>query len=277
MAPELDRYTPAFGKVPLAFGTAEARALPGPILIDLVRAMDGATVSATKSLLHRMVGFGLLEVERVGRVGVYRLAGRMLTAYEKIRDGSRMRSPEPWDGAFHTIIYDIPETQRTLRDRLRGNAFRIGYRQLRPGVLISPTDESTQLEPIIEPDTILLRGRLSVDLLTARRVAAIAWELERHGEQRRAVLARLRNAAAAPGVPDGPELVRFWHELVQPFADVRFNDGDLPRELLPEDWPGPELQAALGQAAARVSPALDAYVASLVADSPYADLVERAN
>ncbi|WP_432559067.1 PaaX family transcriptional regulator C-terminal domain-containing protein [Granulicoccus sp. GXG6511] len=274
MAEELERYTPAFGKVPLAFGTAEARALPGPILIELVRAMDGASEAATKSLLHRMVGFGLLDVERVGRVGVYRLAGRMLVAYEKLRDGARLRSPEPWTGAFHTILYDIPETRRALRDRLRAAAFRLGYRQLRPGVLISPTDESLELETLIEPGLLLLRGRLEVDLPTARRIAAIAWELDRHGALRRQAFARLEATTAATELPTGPELMRLWHEVVQPFADVRFNDGDLPPELLPEDWPGAALQDALGRTTARLAGPLDNHVRAVLARSPHAGLVE---
>lgn len=270
---DLERYTPAFGKVPLAFGAAEARALPGPILIDLVRAMDGASVAATKSLLHRMVGYGLLSVEREGRVGVYRMAGRMLTAFETIRDGTRVRSPDPWGGAFHTVIYDVPETRRALRDRIRATAFRVGYRQLRPGVLISPTDESAHLPPAEEPDVTLLAGHFSVDLATARRVAAIAWELDRHGVERRAAIARLQAVLELEELPTGPDALRLLHAVVQPVADVRFTDGDLPAELLPDDWPGAELHVALGRANGRLTPPVDAFVATVVAGSPHGSLV----
>lgn len=258
------RYSSAFGKVPLAFGAAEASALPGPILIELVRAMDEASVAATKSLLHRMVSHGMLSLERAGRVGVYRMIGGMLAGFEAIRDGSRMRAPEPWSGFFHTVIYDIPETRRAVRDRLRAQAFKAGYRQLRPGVLISPTDESAQIEPIDEAGVTLLAGRFEVDLDTARQIAWIAWELERFGAERRAALERLRAVLAQESIPQGPGALRLWHEVLQPVVDVRFTDGDLPRELLPQDWTAHELYAALGAVSARLSGPIDAFVAEVV-------------
>lgn len=271
---EPEHYVPAFGKVPLAFGAAEACALPGPILIELVRVMDDASVAATKSLLHRMVAFGLLSVDRVGRVGVYRMIGEMLAGYEAIRDGSRLRSPEPWDGAFHTLIYDIPESQRALRDRVRSTAFRIGYRQLRPGVLISPTDESARFDPIVEPGVTLLSGSFAVELDTARRIAALAWDMDAHASLRREAIARLRAVAERPTLPRGAAALRLMHEVFQPVADIRFNDGDLPHELLPPDWPSEELEAILWQVTARLADPVDAFVASVVAASPHRALVE---
>ncbi len=267
------RYNPGFGKVPLAFGAAESSALPGPILIELVRAMDDATEPATKSLLHRMVSHGMLAVDRVGRVGVYRMIGGMLAGFEAIRHDARMRAPEPWSGFFHSVIYDIPEARRGLRDRLRGQAFKAGYRQLRPGVLISPTDESAHLDPVAGPDATFLAGRFEVDLETAREIARIAWELDRFGAERRAALSGLRAVLSREALPEGPAALRLWHQLLQPVVDVRFTDGDLPAELLPADWPAGELYAALGAVSARLSVPIDAFVADVISRSPHRSLV----
>lgn len=266
------RYSPAFGKVPLAFGAVGAAALPGPILIELVRAMDTAGVAATKSLLHRMVQHGMLSVDRIGRVGVYRMIGGMLAGFEAIRTQARMRAQDPWSGAFHTIVYDIPETRRAARERLRAQAFKAGYRQLRPGVLISPTDESTRLDPIGEPD-VLLSGRFAVDLGTARRIARIAWELERYGAERRAALAGLQAVLAADSVPEGADALRLWHDVLQPVVDIRFTDGDLPEELLPIDWPATELSAALAAVGRRLSQPIRTWVADVISRSPHRSLL----
>ncbi len=276
MSTEAPHYSAAFGLAPLAFGVADASALPGPILITLIRAMDDLSEAAVKSLLHRMVGLGMLEVTRQGRVGVYRLAGTMLAGFAAVRDHGRIRTPLAWTGAFHSVIYDIPESHRPLRDQLRNQAFRAGYRALRPGVLISPTDESAALKQPTEPGLRCVMGWLSVELDEARAIARTAWDLDRHRASRQRAIGTLRAALANPA-PEDPEALRRYHQVIQPVVDVRFNDGDLPPELLPDDWPGGELFALMDEVTRHLGPAVDRYVAGVLAASPHHNLVRRDN
>ncbi len=272
--PAAERYNPAFGRVPLAFGVAEARALPGPILVELMVAMgEDLSPSAAKSMLHRMVTFGMLDLARSGRVGIYRLAGTMLEGYEAMRDNTRLRSPEPWSGSFHTVIYDIPEEQRSLRDKFRNRAFRRGYRQLRPGVLISPTDETRRLSEVIDRDSMIVSGWLAVELGEARQIAAVAWDLDRHRSAYEALIARVNEVLDGTAAPEGSQALRVTHELMQPLADVRFSDGDLPRELLPPDWPATELSRLMGACFGRLGPSTNTYVRGVVERSPHRHLI----
>lgn len=271
--PAAERYNPAFGKVPLAFGVAEARALPGPILVQLMVAMGELTPAAAKSILHRLVTFGMLELTRFGRVGVYRLAGTMLEGYEAMRDNTRLRSPDPWSGSFHTVIYDIPEEQRSLRDKFRNRAFRRGYRQLRPGVLISPTDELRRLADLIDNESMIVSGWLGVELDEARQIAHVAWDLDRYRSAYEALIARVNEVLNAAAPPEGSQALRVTHELMQPLADVRFSDGDLPRELLPPDWPADELSKRMGACFSRLGPHTETYVRGTIARSPHRGLI----
>lgn len=271
--PAAERYNPAFGKVPLAFGVAQARALPGPILVQLMVAMGELTPAAAKSMLHRLVAFGMLELTRLGRVGIYRLAGTMLEGYEAMRDNSRLRSADPWSGSFHTVIYDIPEEQRSMRDKFRNRAFRHGYRQLRPGVLISPTDESRRLADLVDRGSMIVSGWLGVELDEARQIAQVAWDLDRHRSAYEALIVRVKEVLNATAAPEGSQALRVTHELMQPLADVRFSDGDLPRELLPPNWPANELSTLMGACFGRLGPHTETYVGSTIARSPHRKLI----
>ncbi len=118
------------------FGCLRAGAVPGPIIVRVL-ADHGYSASSVRNQLTRMVQRGLISSERRGRVTQYRLSERILSQF---RDISGERTPPSYDGRFHAAIYTIPESSRQLRDRVQYVARMLGYRQLRPGVLIaSPT------------------------------------------------------------------------------------------------------------------------------------------
>ena len=156
--------------VPYCFGAAEAVGLPGPVLSSLLLAL-GHTPTGAKALLHRLSGWGLVSSTRHGRVAVHRLAGQLAEGYQQVV------SPQPqrvWGGTFHTLLYDIPESRRRERDQLRAAAVGHGYRQLRPGVLVSPYDRSAGFLPAF-PGVVAGQLRLSTE--AAAVVAERCWDL----------------------------------------------------------------------------------------------------
>ena len=82
------------------------------------------------------------------------------------------------------------------------------------------------------------------------RFAADLWDLAGVAAQHKGAVADFdRQAAAAKREPPaGPAALRAFAAAVLPLYQAGAADPDLPAELLPADWPGQELGAAIGRA-----------------------------
>ena len=76
-----------------------------------------------------------------------------------------------------------------------------------------------------------------------------------------AVRDAIENAASDP--PAGSPALRAFAAVTQPIYEAISQDPLLPSELLPDDWPGSELGAALRAALQTLGPAAVAYVHTL--------------
>ncbi len=94
----------------------------------------------------------------------------------------RFISRPDWEGRFHIVIYDIPETRRSERDALRAAAFADGWASPRPGVLLGMRPPGGWAEC-----AGCSAGRLDVDL------AARAWPLDKAARQIRRLAAHLED------------------------------------------------------------------------------------
>lgn len=263
-------YKATYARAPFIFGMARARALPGPVLVALMTVLEG-TPAANKALLHRMVEGGSLTLTRVGRVGVYGMAGRLLTGFTAIRGDGSLRS-SGWDGRFHALVYDIPESRRRDRDRFLMAAFQVGYRSMRPGVLISPTDESHHLPAT---DLGLQSAWMTFPEDETPALVERVWRLDAFRAEYEEAIGEVERCLTRPLEKlEGPDALRLLFEAVSPHTALLLRDGALPLELRPEGWPAGRLLAVVEEAERRLAPAASAYVNEQVSGSPYADLVE---
>lgn len=172
------RLTRAAFDVVSAFGCLRARALPGPVIVGVL-AEHGYSSSSVHNQLVRMVNRGIMSSSRYGRVGVYRLGERLLSGFMTV---SGEGGAPDYDGRFHAVAYSIPETERLLRDRFQYVARYLGYRQLRPGLMIGFTDRSVQLRaqlpPIAPPAWFETMTIVPADLDSASRMTPRAFELD---------------------------------------------------------------------------------------------------
>lgn len=258
--------TDAFAKVPFLFGATEALALPGPILVHLLGDLGHGAASA-KAILHRMVSIGLLDIERHGRVGVYRLSGRMRDGFETLRDGG---AGPGWDGRFHTLVYDVPESQRALRDSFLGAARRFGYRFLRPGVLVGLHDNSAGLGDLLSMASVV-SGWWSVDPDASRHLIASAWRLDAVAASQTQAAERLE-ALRADDLA-GAEALAVLQDATADAFGLLSDQADLPASWLPPNWPASRLEAALASAMRELGPAVSAYVHDLIDGSRHRHLV----
>lgn len=265
-------FKPSYARAPFIFALARATVLPGPCLVALMTDLAG-TSSSNKALLHRMTVGGSLTMTRVGRVGTYRMSGRLLAGFSAVRGDGRLRSGS-WDGRFHALIYDIPEAHRRDRDRLLMAAHQVGYRSVRPGLLISPTDEHHLLDPESKARTLTAWITFPADEI--HQVVARAWRLpEFRAEYDAAIDDLTRTVATDLEQLVGAVALRTLFDAAATRTELLLREGELPDELTPPDWPAEQLRVLTQQIEQRLAPAAQAHVQAVIEASPYASLVEH--
>lgn len=249
-----------------AFGVARVpagEALPGPVLLRLLADL-GLSEPAARAVILRMRREGWLRSVRRGRRADYELAPAVLAMEQRYE--RQLRGPRAaWEGRFHGLLYEVPERHRSFRDSLRRFAHLAGYATLRPGLLIALGDRSTELAPMLErtpKDCQILHVRLELPAPDARRLAVELWSLDALAESYQTLIRSTTAAAerAQREAPAGPDALREFAATVGPVFEAAAQDPGVPDDLLPDDWPGAQLSAALGQALRAFEPLLSPYL-----------------
>jgi phenylacetic acid degradation operon negative regulatory protein len=265
--------TPGMRLVFFAFGVARAarpdKQLPGPALMRLLCDL-GLSDSAARSVLLRMRRDGWLSSERVGREARYQLTPILDAAQARVE--RQLHGDRPaWSGSFNGMLYMVPERHRAYRDRLRICARLLGYVRLRPGLVIATTDryeELTSLLPPPPPDSQILSVRLTLSAQNSHQIAGELWGLDALAARYRAVLAdaRDRTTRAERRPPSNTPAFQAFAATTLPVFEILREDPDLPAALLPPDWPGQQLGAALQRAFQVFSPLLQDYLATIISN-----------
>lgn len=247
----------------------QPRALPGPALVALLGALGMAEQTARATIL-RMRRAGWLASVRRGPVVEYRLTdpAKALAASVLVP----LAGPRPaWTGSFQGLLFSVPEAHRGYRDALRRAATVAGFGLLQAGLLITPEERRwARIEPVLNrapTSSRLLRVELRVSLDDARIAAAEAWPLASLAAAYRQQAADVMRLVAGhrSNPVTGDAAVRLMWEAMSPISATAIEDPSLPGELLPADWPGVEIAAAIQAVGLVVGSALQAYVDQCVA------------
>ena len=254
--------------VPFLFGVAGVEALPGVVLTHLLGDL-GLSPAAARACIARLRSGGFLSADRAGRTSSYRLAGSFAAGFRRVRDAGAVPPPR-WTGAFHALLYQVPERERAFRDALRWLALMSGYGQLQPGVLIALHDRTSSLGRVLErrPEGArVIATTLAMGAEDAAQAAHAAWDLDALALLYAAHVERLEAALdSVAGAPDesAATLHRFADLARGPMTDT-LRDPGLPPELIPPGWIGARLMAAIGRANALYGPPSRAYARRLLA------------
>jgi DNA-binding transcriptional regulator PaaX len=131
---------------------------------------------------------------------------------------------------------------------------------LRPGVLISPDDRWPQLADTFAADQQagrILRVGLTLAAQDERPVARALWHLDQLADRyRQIILDTDRELARSPTLQRArPSPIQRLYATTQPIYETVAHDPALPAQLLPADWPGHHLGAALTAANRALGPA----------------------
>jgi phenylacetic acid degradation operon negative regulatory protein len=235
--------------VAFLFGVAGQPELPRTALTQLLVDL-GLSVPAAHALLTRMRRHGLLGSTRRGRDADYRLTGVFAEAFQRVVEFASPR-PAEWTGAFHAVLYKVPERHRSFRDALRRTALLSGYGLLQDGILIALTDRHTAIAAMLEDRPAAARvivTQLGMEAGDAARCAFDAWDLDELGRTYRSHIDAMERALSeqleAPS-PSARTLRRFAALARTPLTDT-LRDPRLPMVLLPKDWPGDRLRQLIG-------------------------------
>ena len=146
----------------------------------------------------------------------------------------------PWDGHWRLVMYDIPESDRQLRLRLRRELSRNGFGCLQQSVWISPhpaDDLKRKLVKLkIDVSMVAVMEARPDDSDRPERIVARAWNFDRVYalyEEHQAHLKR------APKSASTSSYVRQWALLERSmWKDILQCDPFLPDCLLAEKYPG---------------------------------------
>lgn len=228
--------------------------------------VEPATIRVSMSRLRKE---GWFTTRRDGRETVYALSDHLLDVLIQGRARIFRRREEPWAGRWTMVIYQVPESERAVREQLRKQLAWTGFGQLSPSTWLAPHDLSREAKELASEYEIVRMDILwcgSDDAEAARDLAARCWDLDSLGRDYRNFLntyAHLDNERGNSS-KDGQQALVERTRITDDFRRFPFRDPGLAHELQPEDWPGPEAFSLFSRVHEQLRPQANAYVESVI-------------
>lgn len=207
---------------------------------SLLDIMEGCNIGGgvVRTAMSRLASDGILERNRIGRNSYYKLSAdgsnRFQRATQRIYFAPAQKTPHTWRLA---ILKESPE-----RGALREKLIEQGYGQLNGNVLVSPDYDTLPEQQTNNQDSAAL-WFLSAEgpENDIAEFARQAWQIDRIGEGYRnfislfsPALEKLEHYHSQDGLNE--LLLRIL--LIHEYRRVILRDPVLPKEALPDDWPG---------------------------------------
>lgn len=255
----------------------------------------GLNARMVRTSVFRLSREKWLVSEQIGRRSFYSLTAtgrrRFEHAYRRIYDDPRQQ----WDGGWQVVITGGGVLPPAQRDALRRELLWEGFGVIAPGVLAHPYANQESLLDILQgtgthDKVVVIQGR-TLGALSSRPLQELVrecWNLDEIAEGYKRFSDCFRPVARAIRAareldPEQAFCVRSL--LIHEFRRVQLRDPQLPRQLLPNDWPGDtarqvcsELYMLTRQHAERhLGDTLETADGQLPAAAPYFELRFRAS
>lgn len=223
------------------WGNTEA--VPSAALVDLLSEF-GTTENSARQAIRRLTARGMLIASKQGRSTFYARPQKTATATATRleRAMSFGRTYPAWDGRWTVVVFSVPEEHRDVRRHLRNGLRELGFALLQEAVWVSPHDRASAAAELLarlgvatatvmRSDFVSRPGR-PLDVGAVFELEALAAEYRQFiddfaGDVHESVAGRL---APAPALLLRTRVMGRW-------LGFRFTDPELPREMLPPDWP----------------------------------------
>jgi phenylacetic acid degradation operon negative regulatory protein len=229
------------------YWTDRTEHLPSAALVDLLAEFDISEPGA-RAALTRLTQRTLLVSSKRGRNTYYGLHPRALpllqeTARRIVAFGTQ--EARSWDGRWTIVAFSVPEAQRRLRHTIRTRLSWLGFAALYDGLWCSPWEEQDNALAVLSDLGVGSATVMRAEIDSRSTVQALsAWDLEalRHNylefeQEFSLVLADARRGAltASEALVQRTKVMDSWRKFPG-------GEPDLPRELLPGDWPRSQMR-----------------------------------
>lgn len=209
----------------------------------------GLNARAVRTSVFRLSREKWLASEQIGRRSYYGLTAtgrrRFEVAFRRIYEAPC----DTWTGDWQIVV----APGDVLTPAVRKELLWAGYAAIAPGILAHPFEQSDALLDILENaglrDKVVIMQARTLGTLSGRPLKELvdrSWNLGAVAAEYQSFIARFRSVAramqsAAQRDPEQCFLVRTL--LMHEFRRVQLRDPALPRQLLPDDWPGHRARA----------------------------------
>lgn len=213
----------------------------------------GVSGDSVRVVMSRLRREGWFEVSHAGGRAQYSATN---ATWELLDAGHRRIFADPppaWSGNWYLVIYEVPESERAVREELRKTLAWLGFGPLAASTWLSPHDRvSSVLEwahqrPTARVDTLIARSRGPEQ---DHEFVARCWDLD----------GLARDYERFLDTYGSPEAVQHWRgvqgsdalvtrlRLAHDYRLFLFRDPGLPAHLLPADWPGTRARSLFAEA-----------------------------
>jgi phenylacetic acid degradation operon negative regulatory protein len=162
-----------------------------------------------------------------------------------------------WDGKWRWVIFDIPESDRTLRARIRRRLCKEGFGCLQQSVWITPDPFGSMIEELrgaaVNGSSLTLMEGVPMAGETSGDLVRSAWDFHAIYQAWSALSAHLDSVTNASLVQHDAHLVPWLAKEMRLVQGLQRIDPLLPGALLPKDYPGRKIWKTRGKIMERLA------------------------
>lgn len=221
-------------------------------LIRLVAPL-GLNPRTVRTSVFRLSMEKWLVSEQIGRRSYYSLTAMGRRRFEHASHRIYDDAPVAWEGDWQMVLMPGDSLTPALRDALRKELLWAGYGAIAPGVLVHPLGQTEELLDILQiagaRDKVVVLQAQTLGVLSSRPLKELVdqcWNLDKVAAEYQSFIDRFRSVArtlrhASTLDPEQCFIIRTL--LMHEFRRIQLRDPSLPRQLLPDDWPGDTARA----------------------------------
>ncbi|GAA0990900.1 PaaX family transcriptional regulator [Subtercola frigoramans] len=202
--------------------------------------IEPATVRMNLSRLRRE---GWFTTTKDGRETIYWMTPKLVDLLDEGREKIFARTDESWDSRWTMVIYQVPESERAVREMLKKSLAWAGFGQLSPSTWVATHDRAQAANAISAQYPAARFDILWCEAMSEEQSLDLVrrcWDLDSLAEDYRAYIDEFGHLLVPSELAtlDPPAALLARTHLTQSFRRFPFRDPQLPTVLEPVGWPG---------------------------------------
>lgn len=187
--------------------------------------------TALQASVHRLLKTGLISKDIKNGQAFWQLTNKGLTQLNRSFPLIKWQKKQ-WDGWWRIVMFDINETNRTIRNSLRLKLIELGFGQWQKSVYVSPHDVAEDMIDYLE--AVKLTDQVSV--FVARKLDKLEvkinkmWDLENLNKGYKQIIEEWEKI-------DKKKVDEFFaRKIIDSYLSLIAKDPFLPKDMLPKPW-----------------------------------------